>query len=118
MVRKGAVESACRNQIRHLEVTSVELTDGERHAAKAAWRDDRGDAAAIGQPRVENGFRFGDVVAKTPGDILHGNHEGSLADGYARHLLQEALFFDEHTVSAIDHYLANRIVENQVFDGF
>jgi len=38
MVRERAVESARRNQIRHLEVTSVELTDGERHAAKAAGR--------------------------------------------------------------------------------
>ncbi len=48
VVREGAVESAFANQILHLEVAGVELADRERHAAKTARRDDRGDAAAIG----------------------------------------------------------------------
>jgi len=31
-------------------------------------------------------------------------------------VLKESLFFDKHTVGPIDHDLADRIVENQVFD--
>src|SRR5271168_1088528 len=117
VVCEGEVESASPNQILHLEVAGVELADRERHAAKTARRDDRCDAAAIGQPRVENGFRFGDVVTKTPGDVLHDNHERLFADGHARHVLKEARLLDEHAVGAIHHYLADRIVENEVLDG-
>ena len=72
---------------------------------------------AIGQPRVENGLRFGDVVTKTPGDILYGDHEGFFADGHARQLLKEALFFDEHAVGTVHHHLADGVVENEVLDG-
>src|SRR5260370_339059 len=63
--------------------------------------------AAIGQPRIKNGLRFGDIVTKTAGDILYRDHEGSLTERYARHLLQEALFFDEHPVGAVHHHLAD-----------
>ena len=67
VVGERAIESAFANQILHLEVAGVELADRECHAAETARRDHRGDAAAIGQPRVENGFRFGDVVAQDAG---------------------------------------------------
>jgi hypothetical protein len=70
-----------------------------------------------GSPRVENGFRFGDVVTKTPGDILYGDHEGFFADGYAWHLLQEARLLDEHAVGTVDHHLADGVVENEVLNG-
>src|ERR1700689_2723800 len=117
MVCEAAVESACPNQIFHLEVTGVELADGERHAAQTARRDDCRDPTTIGQARVENGLRFGNVVTKTPGDILDGDHKGSLADGNARHVLKEALFFDEYAVGTVHHDLADRMVENEGLDG-
>ncbi len=117
MVREGAVESSSSNQIVHFEVAGVEFADRERHAGETARRDHRGHAAAIGQPRVQNGLRFGDIVAKTPSDILHGDHQGPLAERHSRHPLQEALFFDEHAVGTIHHDLADRIIENEVLDG-
>src|SRR5260370_23913527 len=115
-VSEGAVESTCPNQILHLEVASVELADRERHAAETARRDHRCYSAAIGQPRVKNGLRFGDVVAETASDILHGDHKRFLSDGDARHVLKEALVFDEHAVGTIHHHLADRIIENEVLD--
>ena len=95
-------------------MTGVELADRERHAGETARRYHCGDPAAIGQARVENGLRFGDVVTKTPGDILHGDHKGSLAERHARHLLKEALSFDEHAVGAVHHHLADRVIQNEV----
>jgi hypothetical protein len=59
---------------------------------------DRSDAAATRQPRAENGIQFGDIVTKTPRDIHYGDQEGFFADGHGRHLLKEALLFDEHAV--------------------
>src|ERR1700730_2896068 len=64
VVREGAIKSAFANQVFHLEVAGVELANRERHAGEAARRDHRGDAAAIGEARVENGLRFRDVVAQ------------------------------------------------------
>jgi len=67
VVREGAVESSSSNQSsiskwRVLNLRIVSVT-----TAQTARRDDRGDAAAIGQPRVQNGLRFGDVVTKAAG---------------------------------------------------
>src|SRR5271156_6892667 len=56
VVREGAIKRTFTNQIFHFEVAGVELADGERHTTKTARRDDRGDSASIGQPRVENGL--------------------------------------------------------------
>ena len=106
------------NQIFHLEVAGIELADGQRHAAETARRDHGRDAAAIGQSRVENRFRFRNVVSKTPGNVLDCDHERSLPEGHARDLLKEALFFDENPVGAVHHDFADRVVENQVLDGF
>jgi len=49
-----------------------------------------------------------------PRSILY---EGSLAESYARHLLEEALFFDEDSVGPVHHHLADGIVEDEVLDG-
>ena len=51
------------DQILHLEVARTELADGESDAIQAAWRNDGGNAAAIGQPGIENGLYLGDVIA-------------------------------------------------------
>ena len=107
MVRKRAIQGAGANEILHLEMPGIELADRERYAAKTARRDHGCDAAAIGQARVENRFRFRDVVPKTPGNVLDGDHERPLAQRHARHLLQEALLFDEYMVGPIDHDLAD-----------
>jgi len=48
VVCEGAVKGASPNQILHLEVAGVELADRECDTTKAARRDHRGDAAAIG----------------------------------------------------------------------
>src|SRR5580704_17768809 len=117
MVGEGAVQSASANQILHFEVAGVEFADCERHSSQTTRWNDGGDTAAIGQARVEDGFRFGDVVSETARDILHGDHKRPLAQGHAGNLLKESLFFDKHTVGSIDHNLADRIVENQVLDG-
>ena len=114
---EDAVESSFPNQILHFEVAGVEFADRERNTAKAARRDDRGNTAAIGQARIEDRLRLGDIVAEPPSDILYGYHEGLFAYGHARHLLQEALFFDEHPVGTVHHHLADRVVEDEVFDG-
>src|SRR5438309_10257620 len=107
MVREGAVESPFANQILYFEVARVEFADGERHPSETARRDHRGDPASIGQPRVENGLRFRDVVAQTPGDILHSDHQGTLPEGHTWYLLQEALLFDKHSVGTVHHHLAD-----------
>ena len=61
-IGKRAIEGASPNQVLHLEVSRVELADCLRHTAKTARWDHSGDAAAIGQSRVENGLRFGNIV--------------------------------------------------------
>src|SRR5260370_16004004 len=117
MIRQSAVESPGPNQIFHLKMTCVELADCERHSSQTTRWNDGSDAATIGQPRVEDGFRFGDVIPQTPRDIFHGDHKRPLTQGHTGNLLKESLFLDKHTVGAIDHDLADRIVEDQVFDG-
>ena len=63
------------------------------------------------------GLDFRNVVSQTPRDVLHGDRQRALAQGYSWHLLDIAVAFDEHAVGAIDHDLADRLVENEVFDG-
>src|SRR5260370_1808325 len=53
-IRDGAVESPCRDQVLHLKMASVELTDREGHASQTAGRDDRGDTAPVRESRGEN----------------------------------------------------------------
>src|SRR5580700_4845742 len=117
-VRDHAVESPRRDQILHLKIPGVELTDGQSDAAQTARRNDHRNATAIGQSRIENGFRLRDIVAQATRDILDGDHQGPVAEGYTRNTLQKTVSFDEHMLGAIHHHFADRLIENQVFDRF
>ena len=116
-IGERAVEHSRADEVFHLEAPGRELADGERDASQAARRDDGGDAAAIREARIENGLCLRDVIAQTPRDILHGDHERLLPERDAFDLLQEAALFDEHLVGTVDHDFADRVVENQVLDG-
>ncbi len=76
----------------------VELTDGEGDAVDAAGRDDRSNPAAVREPRIEDRFRFRDIVPKTAGDVLHGDYEGFLGKGDTRGLIEVAGALDEDTL--------------------
>jgi len=56
----------------------------QRNSVEATGRDDRGDAAAVRQTRIQNGLRFGNVVSQAPSDVLDGNEQRPLAQ--ATHL--------------------------------
>ena len=58
------------------EEPRLELANGQRRAADAARREDRGHARAVRQARVEDRLLLRDVVAERAGDVLHGDLAG------------------------------------------
>src|SRR5580700_7784122 len=57
------VERPESDQILDLEMAWVELADRKGHAAQTAGRNNRSDAAAIGEPGVKNGLRLRELVS-------------------------------------------------------
>jgi len=55
---------------------------------------------------------------QSPRNILDRDHQGFLAQMDALHRLDESRLFNEDVVRAVDHDLADRVIENQVFDRF
>src|SRR5208337_4886587 len=99
-------------------MTSIELANSERDSIQAAGWNDNGHAAAIGEPGIENRVGFRDVAAKPAGNIFDRDHERSFAQRNFPYRLEVPALLDEHRVGAIDHDLADRVVEDEVLDGF
>jgi hypothetical protein len=118
LVRESPVEGAASDQILNLEVAGVELPNGQRHTVQAARWNDGGNAAPVRKPGIENGFRLGDVVAQPSCNILHGDSQRPFAEREAWDLLNETVTFNENAVWAVDHYLADGLVEDEVFSAW
>src|ERR1700722_11343637 len=98
VVSKRAIERPGSNQIFDLEAAGVELPYGQRDAAETAGRNHGRDTASIGQSRIENRFRFGDVISKAPCNVFDCHHEGPLPQGQVRDWSKEALFFNKNEI--------------------
>ena len=99
-------------------MTAVEFANRQRDAAQTAWRDHRGDPAAVRQSRIEDGLRFRDVVAQATGNILDRDQEGSFPKRNTVDRFKESLLLDKHAVRAIDHDFADGVVKEQMLDWF
>jgi hypothetical protein len=62
-VGEAPVERARTDQIFDFKVPGIELSNRERDTGQTAGRNNGGDAAAVRQPRIANGLRFGDVIS-------------------------------------------------------
>jgi hypothetical protein len=106
------------DQIFYIEVTRIELSNGQCHAVDAAGWNYGGDPASVREPGIENGRRVGDVASKAPRDIFDGYHQGFLPEMDIRNRFDKARLFDKNVVWSVDHDFANRVVANQMFDRF
>src|SRR5262249_40427464 len=70
-IRKLLVERSGSDQILHGEAAGIELANGQSDAAKTAGRNYGGNAAAVRQARVEDGFCFGDIVSQASSNVLY-----------------------------------------------
>src|SRR5260370_29962939 len=100
-------QSSCLNEVFDTEMPGVELANRKRHAIHATRWNDRSHAAPVREPRIEDGFRFRNVVAQSPRNILNRDHQGFLPQMDALHGLDESRLFNEDVVRAVDHDLTN-----------
>src|SRR5208283_3790066 len=117
-VSEGPVEGARSNQVLHFEMACIELANRERDAVQAAGWNDNGDAGASGEPGIEDRVGFRDVAAEPAGNVFDRDHERSFAKRNFRYRLEVPALLDKHRVGAIDHDFADRVVEDEVLDGF
>ncbi len=98
------------------EGVSVKFANGKGDSLNAARGHDGGDAAAIGQAGIKDGFFLGDIVAKTASNILDSNFEAVVIQSDTGNVVQCAVFFDKDICWGIDHDFADIRIENEVLD--
>ncbi len=118
MIGKPPFERSSHDEFFDTEVPGVEFSDCQSDAIHAARRNDGSNTAPVREPRIEDGFRFRDVVAQSPRNILNRDHQGFLAQMDTLHGFDESILFNKDAVGAVDHDLTDRGVEKQVLDGF
>ena len=114
-LRHGRTQAALARQVVHAEHRVLELADRQRGTVDGRGSDDRVDAAAVGQARIDHRVEAVDVA---PGRGHHAPDrleqlilvvEADLCFG------EHAATLDEDLVGAVDHDLAHRpVVEKRV----
>ncbi len=109
-------QRAVADQVVGVELASCELADGQRRALERERRDDRVDARAVFQPRVDHRRRLVDAAAERRDDALDDAHHGAIARKRCTVLHKATEALDVDLVEAIDHDLGHSFVGEQVFE--
>ena len=91
----------------------AELADREQRAAERERRDDRVDAAAVGEPRVDHRRRLVDAAADLGDDLVDDPAQVRVVVEAHVRLVQAALALDPDVVRAVDHDLGDAVVGQQ-----
>ena len=90
-----------------------EFADRQQRSVERERRDDRVDAAAVGQPRIDRRRRFIDPPADRGDDLLDDPQQMLFVLEPHRARLERAVALDEHLVVAVDQDVGDRGVLEQ-----
>src|SRR6266446_4994724 len=94
----------------------IELSNRQSDTVDAAGWNYGGNAAAIRQPRVEDGLRFRNIVAQASCYVFDSHDERFGRQFHTRNGLNVSGLFNEDPLGAVHHDFADIRVQDEMLD--